>query len=287
MPPKVYINGTLYPKEEARVSVYDHGLLYGDGVFEGIRSYDGRIFELARHVERLYASARAILLEVPIPPDQMARDIEATLRANQIVDGYIRVVVTRGAGALGLDINKTSNPQVIIIADTIQLYPEELYEKGLRLASVTTIRNHPAALNPRIKSLNYLNNILAKIEGARAGCVEALMLNHKGEVAECTGDNIFIVRQGQVLTPPLDAGILEGITRSVVLELSLAAGYPTREAPMTRHDVYTAQECFLTGTAAEIIPVVDVDGRPIGDGKPGPIFRDLRERFRQRTRQWQ
>lgn len=281
---QVSINGKLFPKEEAKVSVYDHGLLYGDGVFEGIRAYHGKVFRLAEHVDRLYQSARSIMLEIPIPPQQMSADIESTVKVNGFTDCYIRVVVTRGAGALGLDIRKTSDPQVIIIADTIQLYPEELYEKGLEIISVSTIRNHPNALNPRIKSLNYLNNILAKIEGQLAGCPEALMVNHKGEVAECTGDNIFIVRGKQVATPSLDAGILEGVTRNAVLEISREAGYVTEERPMTRHDVYTADECFLTGTAAEVIPVVKVDNRPIGTGKPGPIFKDLKERFQALTR---
>lgn len=282
---KVYMNGELVPQQDAKVSVFDHGLLYGDGVFEGIRSYSGKCFRLQEHVQRLYESARAIHLVIPIPAEQMARDIQATVDANEIEDGYVRVVVTRGAGALGLDINKTSNPQIIVIADTIQLYPQELYEKGLDVVTVATIRNHPSAVNPRIKSLNYLNNILAKIEGQRAGCIEALMLNHKGEVSECTGDNIFIVSRGNVLTPPLDAGILEGVTRNVVIELSKKAGYPTRETVLTRHDIYTADECFLTGTAAEVIPVVKLDGRPIGDGKPGPVFKDLHERFHRLTRE--
>lgn len=276
---QIYINGKLYPKDEAKVSVYDHGLLYGDGVFEGIRSYNGKVFRLKEHVKRLYESAQAILLQIPIPQEQMAADIEKTVSVNGLVNSYIRVVVTRGAGALGLDIRKTSDPQVIIIADTIQLYPEELYERGLDIISVATIRNHPNALNPRIKSLNYLNNILAKIEGQLAGCPEALMVNHKGEIAECTGDNIFLVREGRVLTPSLEAGILEGITRNAVLELSRAAGYPTEETSLTRHDVYIADEIFLTGTAAEVIPVVKVDNRVIGTGKPGPIFKDLKARF--------
>lgn len=281
---QVFINGRLYPKEEAKISVYDHGLLYGDGVFEGIRSYGGRIFRLAEHVDRLYSSARAILLEIPMTPAEMSAAIENTLQANEIADGYIRVVVTRGSGALGLDIHRTSDPQVIIIADTIQLYPKEVYQKGLEIITATTIRNHPAALSPRIKSLNYLNNIMAKIEGSLAGCVEALMLNHKGEVAECTGDNIFIVKKEAVLTPPLDAGVLEGVTRNAVLELSRAAGYPTFETTMTRHDVMIADECFLTGTAAELVPVVKLDGRPIGTGAPGKVFQDLRERFGELTR---
>jgi len=276
---QIYINGKLYPKDEAKVSVYDHGLLYSDGVFEGIRSYNGKVFRLKEHVKRLFESAQAIMLQIPISQEQMAADIEKTVSVNGLVNSYIRAVVTRGAGALGLDIRKTSDPQVIIIADTIQLYPEELYERGLDIISVATIRNHPNALNPRIKSLNYLNNILAKIEGQLAGCPEALMVNHKGEIAECTGDNIFLVREGRVLTPSLDAGILEGITRNAVLELSRAAGYPTEELSLTRHDVYIADEIFLTGTAAEVIPVVKVDNRVIGNGKPGPIFKDLKARF--------
>jgi branched-chain amino acid aminotransferase len=276
---KVYISGQFYDKSEAKISVYDHGLLYGDGVFEGIRSYGGKIFRLRQHLQRLYDSAKAIRLEIPMSQEQLAQAIRQTLDLNGLKDAYIRVVVTRGAGSLGLDPRKTSDPQVIIITDHIQLYPPELYENGLEIVTVATIRNHPNAVNPRIKSLNYLNNILAKLEAIQAGCLEALMLNHKGEVAECTGDNIFVVTRGMVRTPPLDAGILEGITRNAVLELAQRAGIPTREEPLTRHDVYTADECFLTGTAAEIIPVVKCDGRVIGSGKPGPITRQLRERF--------
>jgi branched-chain amino acid aminotransferase len=276
---KVYISGQFYDKSEAKISVYDHGLLYGDGVFEGIRSYGGKIFRLRQHLQRLYDSAKAIRLEIPMSQEQLAQAIRQTLDLNGLKDAYIRVVVTRGAGSLGLDPRKTSDPQVIIITDHIQLYPPELYENGLEIVTVATIRNHPNAVNPRIKSLNYLNNILAKLEAIQAGCLEALMLNHKGEVAECTGDNIFVVTRGVVRTPPLDAGILEGITRNAVLELAQRAGIPTREEPLTRHDVYTADECFLTGTAAEIIPVVKCDGRVIGSGKPGPITRQLRERF--------
>jgi len=276
---KVYISGEFYDKAEAKISVYDHGLLYGDGVFEGIRAYGGKIFRLQQHLERLYNSAKAIKLEIPMGRDQLAQVIRQTLELNGLKDAYIRVVVTRGAGSLGLDPRKTSGPQVIVITDHIQLYPPELYENGLEIVTVATIRNHPNAVNPRIKSLNYLNNILAKIEAIQAGCLEALMLNHKGEVAECTGDNIFVVTRGVLRTPPLDAGILEGITRNAVIELAQRGGIPAREEALTRHDVYTADECFLTGTAAEIIPVVKCDGRVIGSGKPGPITRQLRERF--------
>ncbi|MEQ8785670.1 MAG: branched-chain-amino-acid transaminase [Pirellulaceae bacterium] len=281
---QIHINGKLYAKEDAKISVYDHGLLYGDGVFEGMRSYGGKVFRLQQHLERLWMSAKSIWLEIPISMEEMAQAVNDTLRVNDIKDGYIRLVVTRGAGALGLDPRKTSNPQVIVIADHIQLYPQELYEHGLEIITAGTIRTNPAALSPRVKSLNYLNNILAKIEGIQAGCMEALMLNHKGEVAECTGDNIFIVSRGALLTPPLDAGILEGVTRDAVMELARASDIPVREMAMTRHDVYIADECFLTGSAAEVIPVVKVDSRAIGDGKPGPITRDLIERFHKLTR---
>jgi branched-chain amino acid aminotransferase len=281
---KVSINGQLVDKENARISVYDHGLLYGDGVFEGMRSYGGKVFRLREHLDRLWDSAKAIWLEIPISPDEIARAVRETLQANKIQDGYVRLVVTRGAGTLGLDPHKTSDPQVIVIADHIELYPQEFYDQGLEIITVSTIRNHPAALNPRIKSLNYLNNILAKLEGLQAGCVEALMLNHKGEVAECTGDNIFLVSHGRLLTPPIDAGILEGITRNAVIELAGQAGLTVREVPLTKHDVYIADECFLTGSAAEVIPVVKVDSRRIGDGRPGPITRDLTTRFHELTR---
>jgi len=281
---KVWINGKLFDKANATVSVYDHGLLYGDGVFEGIRSYGGRVFRMKEHLDRLWYSAKAILLEIPYSKEELTASIEETLKANGIEDGYIRVVVTRGSGTLGLDPNRCSDPQVIIIADSISLYPQELYEKGLAIVTVSTMRNHPAALSPRVKSLNYLNNILAKIEGLQAGCIEALMLNHKGEVAECTGDNIFLVRNRRVLTPPNEAGILEGITREVVMTLAREAGYEMVESPLTKHDVYIADECFLTGSAAEVVPVVKVDSRTIGDGTPGPITRDLIERFRKLTR---
>jgi branched-chain amino acid aminotransferase len=276
---KVYINGKLYDKADAKVSVYDHGLLYGDGVFEGIRAYSGRVFRLTRHIDRLYDSGRSIRLEIPMPKAQLAQAVKDTLAVNNLVDAYIRLVVTRGAGSLGLDPRKTTDPQVIIITDSISLYPPELYDHGLKLITAGTMRNHPSALNPRIKSLNYLNSILAKIEATNSGCLEALMLNHKGEVSECTGDNIFIVRGGALHTPSLDAGILEGVTRDAVIELAKEAGHTVVERAMDRHDVYTADECFLTGTAAEVIPVVECDGRLIGSGKPGPITKNLRERF--------
>jgi branched-chain amino acid aminotransferase len=284
MSPKVYINGKLFDKADAKISVYDHCVLYGDGVFEGIRLYDGKIFRLREHVERLFESARHIKLEIPLTREQMAEAISSTVKANNKVNGYIRPLVTRGAGYLGLDPRKTSDPQVIIIVDDISLYPAEVYESGMKLATVSTIRNHPNALNPRIKSCNYLNNILAKIEAVQAGCLEALMLNHKGEIAECSGDNIFLVKRGVLRTPSIDAGILEGVTRNAVIELAKAAQVPVQELALTRHDVYSADECFLTGTAAEVIPVVECDGRPIGNGKPGPVTRQLRERFHQLVR---
>jgi branched-chain amino acid aminotransferase len=282
---KIYIAGKLVPQEEAKVSVYDHGLLYGDGVFEGLRTYNGKVFRLRQHIDRLYNSAKAIWLTIPLTPEAMCDAVNETVRANGIRDGYVRLVVTRGAGSLGLDPNKCSNPQVIIIADAISLYPPELYEKGLEIVTVSVMRTHPAALNPRIKSLNYLNNILAKIQGLQAGCIEALMLNHKGEIAECTGDNIFLVYRGVLFTPPTDAGILEGVTRQAVMELATKAGIEVRETALTQHDVYIADECFLTGTAAEVVPVVKVDSRSIGTGKPGPITMDLSKRFHALTRE--
>jgi branched-chain amino acid aminotransferase len=281
---KIYISGKYYDKEDAKISVYDHGLLYGDGVFEGLRSYGGKVFRLQEHLRRLYESAKAIWLTIPIPVEEMAQAVNETLKVNNLVDAYIRLVVTRGAGSLGLDPNRTSDPQVIVIADKITLYPAEFYEKGLSIITASTIRNHPAALSPRIKSLNYLNNILAKIEGLQAGCIVAMMLNSKGEVAECTGDNIFLVRRKELLTPPNDAGILEGVTREAVIELARAAGITVREIGLTKHDVYVADECFLTGTAAEVIPVVKVDSRVIGDGEPGPMTRDLIGKFKQLIR---
>jgi branched-chain amino acid aminotransferase len=280
----VYVDGKMVPKEEAVVSVFDHGFLYGDGVFEGIRVYGGKVFLLAEHIDRLYESALAIRLEIPMVRNDLTAAVNSTVAANNLSDGYVRLVVSRGSGSLGLDPRKTSHPQIIIIADTITLYPPETYQQGLKLITASTIRNHPQALSARIKSLNYLNNILAKIEGIDGDCVEALMLNHKGEVAECTGDNIFIVSRGILKTPPVDAGILEGITRNAVIRLAREAKIAVAETTLLRHDIYVADECFLTGTAAEVVPVTSLDGRRIGTGKPGPITRDLLERFRKLTR---
>lgn len=281
---KVNINGELFDKEDAKISVYDHGLLYGDGVFEGMRSYGGKVFRLQEHLDRLWESARAIGLVIPMTMEQVAQAVEETLKVNSIVDGYIRLVITRGSGTLGLDPNRTANPQVITITDHISLYPAEFYENGLEIVTASTVRNLPSAVNPRIKSLNYLNNVLAKMEGLRAGCVEALMLNSQGHVAECTGDNIFIVKAGRLLTPSIDSGILAGITRQVVIDLATEASVPVQELTLTRHDIYVADECFLTGSAAEVIPVVKIDDRTIGTGTPGPITRELIERFRAETR---
>ena len=281
---QIYINGKLYDKENAKINVYDHGLLYGDGVFEGLRSYSGKVFRLEQHLDRLWASAKAILLTIPMTKEAVAKAVNDTLAINGIKDGYIRLVVTRGAGSLGLDPNRCSDPQVIVITDHIALYPKELYENGLDIITASTIRNHPQALSARVKSLNYLNNILAKIEGLQAGCQEALMLNHLGHIAECTADNIFLVSNGQVFTPPIDAGILEGITRDAVIEIARDAKLVVREETLTRHDAYTADEVFLTGSGAEIIPVVKIDSRVIGDGKPGPITKQLTKLFHELTR---
>ncbi|QDU82847.1 Branched-chain-amino-acid aminotransferase [Polystyrenella longa] len=284
MSSQIYINGQFFAEDEAKISVFDHGLLYGDGVFEGIRIYGGNVFLHGEHIDRLYESAKVIRLEIPITKEEMVKAVEETVARNNIDDGYVRLVITRGAGSLGLDIRRTSNPQVIIIAATISLYPEEYYHEGLQLITASTIRNHPQALSPRIKSLNYLNNIMAKIEATDMGCIEALMMNHKGEVSECTGDNIFIIKDKIVKTPPTDAGILEGVTRNAVIKLAREAGYEMQETTLTRHDVYVADECFLTGTAAEVIPVVSIDGRQLGDGKPGPITHELLKLFQELTR---
>ncbi len=278
---KIFLDGKIVPVEQARISVFDHGLLYGDGVFEGIRSYGGRVFRLDAHLRRLEHSARAIRLELPLTSAELTTAVYDTLKANNVIDGYIRLVVTRGVGYLGLSPVRTGRPSVFIIADQIELYPKDLYDKGMDIISSSVVRNHPNAVSPRIKSLNYLNNILAKIEALDAGVQEAIMYNHLGNVAECTGDNIFLVREGGLQTPPLDAGILEGITRDAVIELVRKRGLPLREMSLTRHDLYIADECFLTGSAAEVIPVTKIDGRPIGTGQPGPITRQLMADFRE------
>jgi len=267
----IYLNGKLVPKEEAKVSVFDHGFLYGDGVFEGIRIYNGRIFKLKEHIERLYASAHAIDLKPPLTQEELLQATVETVRANNLRDGYIRIVISRGEGDLGLDPQKCPNPTVVIIADKIAIYPQEVYKKGMKIITVSTRRNSPQALNPNIKSLNYLNNILAKIEANRANVPEAIMLSIEGYVAEATGDNIFIVKNKTLITPPLHLGVLPGITRQTVIELAKERGIITEEKPFTLYDVYTADECFLTGTAAEIVPVVEVDGREINGGVPGEI----------------
>ena len=268
---KIYIDGKYFDEQSAKISVFDHGLLYGDGIFEGIRAYHGRVFKLKEHIDRLFYSAKAILLNIPMAHEEMVRAVVATCRENQIRDGYIRLIVTRGVGGLGLNPNRCKNPSVIIIADKIQLYPPEMYERGLDIITVPTVRNLHSALNPAIKSLNYLNNILAKIEANNGGCEEAIMLNAEGFVSECTGDNVFIVKAGQMFTPPLSAGALYGITRSVVIDLAKESGIAVGEPNLTRYDLFNADECFLTGTGAELIPVVKIDGRVIGSGKPGAI----------------
>jgi len=275
------MNGELVPEAEAKVSVFDHGLLYGDGVFEGIRSYSGRIFALEAHVDRLYDSAKAIALEIPMTRQEMMQAVALTCRENDTTDGYIRLVVTRGVGTLGLNPYLCKTPQVIIIAADIQLYPKELYEKGLSIVTVGTTRNLSEAVNPRIKSLNYLNNILAKIEAINAGCMEAIMLNSQGAVAEATGDNLFVLRGDVLRTPPVNEGILEGITRAAVMKLATEAGYSVREERLSRYDLYTADEVFLTGTAAEVIGVVNIDRRQIGEGVPGPVTCKLEKSYRQ------
>lgn len=280
---KIFLNGELVPEEEARISVFDHGLLYGDGIFEGIRVYGGRVFLLREHVERLLRSAVAIALDCPMSAEDLAEAVRETCRANRIRNGYVRLVVTRGMGTLGLNPYLCRSPQVIIIADNIQLYAPELYQQGLKIVTVGTVRNHPEAINPKIKSLNYLNNVLAKIEAINAGVMEAVMLNHQGFVAEATGDNIFAVHGREVVTPSLDAGCLQGITRDVVMRLSREAGMTVREEMMSRYDFYTADEVFLTGTAAEVIPVVEFDRRKIGDGSPGSVTKSLMASFRDFT----
>lgn len=281
---KVYINGKLIDKDKATVSVFDHGLLYGDGVFEGIRSYDGLVFKLREHIDRLFESAHAIMLNISLSKEELIKAIIFTLKANKLKDAYIRLIVTRGNGDLGLDPRKCKHPTLIIITDKITLYPEEYYRNGLEIKTVATQRNVPEALNPQIKSLNYLNNILAKIEAINSNVEEALMLNSIGLVTECTGDNIFIIKEGTLLTPPPYVGILKGITRGAVISIARKKRMPVFEEVLTRHNLYNADEAFLTGTAAEIIPVVKIDGRTIGTGRPGKITQMLMEEFRKLTK---
>ncbi len=276
---KIYLNDKLVAREMATVSVFDHGLLYGDGVFEGIRSYDGLVFKLSEHLDRLYESARTLMLEIPCTKTQMEKIVIDTLRANRLRDAYIRLVVTRGVGDLGLDPRKCAKATLFCIADKIALYPKEYYEKGLELATVPTVRNHPEALNPQLKTLNYLNNILAKIEATNAGVNEAILLNAQGYVTECTGENIFFVKGRRVVTPPPYVGILKGITRAAVMGLAAKAGYEVAEEVFTRHDLYIADEVFLTGTAAEIVPVIKIDNRTIGSGRPGRATMELSKAF--------
>jgi len=285
MEAKVFLNGDLVPEKEARVSVFDHGYLYGDGVFEGIRAYQGRIFKLREHIIRLYQSAHSIMLDIPYSMEEMEIAVLNTVRANKLQNAYIRIVVSRGVGDLGLDPQNCRQVNVVIIASSITLYPETLYQEGLKVVTVPTRRNISEALDPQIKSLNYLNNILVKMEANRAGVLEAIMLNNQGMVTEGSGDNIFIFREGKLVTPPAYLGILKGITRDVVIELAQNEGIEVEETPFTRHELYVSKECFLTGTAAEVIPVIEVDGRKIGQGAPGKITRRLIEAFRNYVRQ--
>ncbi len=281
----IYLNGELVERKQAKISVFDHGLLYGDGVFEGIRAYSGNLFKLKEHLDRLYNSAAAIEMEIPMTKEEMTRAVVDTVNANKLRDAYIRLVVTRGVGDLGINPVKCFEPAVFIIADKVTLYPEEYYKNGLNIITASTRRNIPEALSPRIKSLNYLNNIMAKIEANRMKVPEAIMLNREGYVAECTGDNIFLVNtRGEVLTPPLYTGALNGITRTVIIDIIKDMGLKIIEAPFTLFEVYSSAECFLTGTAAEIIPVVDVDGRKIADGRPGELTIKLKEKFRKITK---
>jgi branched-chain amino acid aminotransferase len=281
---KIYIDGNFHHQAEAKISVFDHGLLYGDGVFEGIRFYNDRVFRLEEHIDRLWDSARAIALDIPMSKSELVAAILETIRQNDLHDGYVRLIVTRGVGSLGLSPDTCRRPSIIIIAATIALYPEELYHKGLTMVTCSTRRTPPAALSPRVKSLNYLSNILGKLEAQNAGAGEGLMLNEQGYVSECTGDNIFIVKKGEISTPHLSSGILAGVTRAVVFELAEKLTIRAVERELIRHDIYTADECFLTGTAAEVIPAVQLDRRLIGRGQPGPITLQLIESFRELTR---
>jgi len=281
----IFLDGQFLPESEAKVSVFDHGLLYGDGIFEGIRFYNGRVFRLEEHLDRLWDSARSICLEIPMSKEEMTEALLETIRRNGLRDGYIRQIVTRGVGNLGLNPIQCKRPSVIIIAATIALYPEEMYRNGLTVVTCATRRTGAATLNPAVKSLNYLNNVMARIEANLAGADEALMLNDAGNVAECTADNVFIIKKGQIFTPPISAGALRGITRSVAFDAAIELGFPMKEADISRHDVFIADECFLTGTAAEVIPVIKADGRIIGEGKPGPITGKIIARFRELTRE--
>jgi branched-chain amino acid aminotransferase len=276
---KIWLDNKLVDEADAKITVFDHGLLYGDGVFEGIRVYNKRIFELEAHIRRLYESAKAIRLDIPMGRDKLIGAVEETVKANNVIDGYIRLVVTRGVGTLGLNPFVCESGRLFIIADNIQLYPEELYEKGMKLISATTVRNHPLAIPPQVKSMNYLNNILAKIEALDRDVPEAIMYNHEGYVAEATGDNVFIVKDEVIYTPPVEAGALEGITRGIVIRLAKEAKLEVVEKNLTRFDLYVCDEFFLTGTAAEVIGIVEIDGRIIGDGRPGPYTRLLRKKF--------
>ena len=281
---KVFISGKLIDEDQANISVFDHGLLYGDGVFEGIRIYNNRIFLLEEHIERLFNSAKAIALEIPYTKEDLYSHISETCKINDLKDGYIRLVVTRGKGTLGLNPYLCDKPEVIIITAKIQLYPQELYENGLKIVTVGTVRNHPEAINPRIKSLNYLNNVLAKIEAINAGCLECVILNHKGEVCEASGDNIFIVKDSVIKTPPVNSGALVGLTRNKVISLASNIGYKISEEIISRYDLYTADEVFLTGTAAEIISVVEIDKRKIGSGIPSAITLKLSKLYSDSTK---
>jgi len=281
---KIYINGKYFEKDEARISVFDHGFLYGDGVFEGIRSYDRLVFKLKEHIDRLYESSQGIMLTIPFSKKDMIKAVVETLKLNQLDNAYIRLVVTRGIGDLGLDPRRCKSASIIIITDAIKLYPEKMYREGLSIITVPTPRNIPEALNPQIKSLNYLNNILAKIEAINCGCEEALMFTAHGYVAECTGDNIFIIKDNNLITPPAYLGILKGITRACVMDIAKKQGMAVKEEIITRHNIFTADECFLTGTAAEIIPVVRLDKRTIGDGKPCKFTLKLMKEFKKLTK---
>ena len=281
---KIWIDGKYYSREDAKISVFDHGLLYGDGVFEGIRVYNGNVFKLKEHIDRLYKSSRAIMLEIPLLPEELIRTVLDAVRENGSKEAYIRLVVTRGIGDLGMNPRLCPKASIILIVGEIQFYPEKCYSEGIAIMTSSLRRISPASFDIRIKSLNYLNNLLAKIEAYQAGCLEAVLLNNEGNVTECTGDNIFILANGTLKTPPATDQSLEGITRGVIMKLAAAAGIPMREVSMTQYDLYTAGECFLTGTGAELMPVIKIDGRIIGDGKPGAITRKIMELFQEEVR---